>query len=74
MILFMIKYFIYVLLSLYLIVYAYMCAILLVIDSLGYSWKRFHSSWISAGHCHVPVHRILGNGSWHGFVGIRARL
>ena len=39
--LFMFQYFIYVLLSLRLVVYAYMCATLLVIGSLRYSWKRF---------------------------------
>jgi len=47
-----------------LVVCAYMCAILLVIDSLRYSWKRFHSSWVSAGHRHVPVFRNLGSGAW----------
>jgi len=61
----MIQFFIYVILSLSLVVYAYMCAIMLVIDSLRYSWKRFHSSWLSAGHRHVPVFRILGSGAWH---------
>ena len=65
MILFMIQFFIYVILSLCLVVYAYMCAILPVIDSLRYSWKRFHSSWVSAGHRHVPVFCILGSGAWH---------
>jgi len=65
MILFMIQFFIYVILSLRLVVYAYMCAILLIIDSLRYSWKRFHSSWVSTGHRHVPVFRILGSGAWH---------
>ena len=29
---------------------SYMWAILLIFDSLRYSWKRFHSSWVSAGH------------------------
>jgi len=48
-----------------LVVYAYMCAILLVIDSLRYTWKRFHSSWVSAGHRHVLVFRILESGAWH---------
>jgi len=65
MILFMIQFLIYVILSLCLVVCAYMCAILLVIDSLRYSWKRFHSSWVSAGHRPVPVFRILRSGTWH---------
>ena len=42
-------------------------------DSLRYSKKRFHSLWVSNGHRHVPVSRILGSGAWHSFVGIRAR-
>jgi len=42
MILFIVQFFIYVILSLRLIVYAYIYAILLVIGSLRYSWKRFH--------------------------------
>jgi len=66
-------FFIYVILSLRLVVCAYMCAILLVVDNLRYSWKRFHSSWVSTGHRHVPVLRILGSGAWHDFAGIRAR-
>ena len=60
MILFMIQFFIYVILSLCLVVCAYMFAILLVIDSLRYSWKRFHSSWVSAGHHHVLVIPYFG--------------
>ena len=63
MILFIFHYFIYVILSLLLVVYAYMCAILLVIGSLRCSWKRFHSSWVSAGHRHIPVLRILRSGA-----------
>jgi len=62
MILFMFRYFIYVLLSLCFVVYAYMCATMLVIDSLRYSWKKFHSSWVSAGHCHITILHILGSG------------
>jgi len=74
MILFMILYFVYVIISLSLVVYAYMCAILLIIDSLRYSWKRFHSSWVSVGRRHITIFHILGSGVWHGFVGIRAGL
>jgi len=66
----MFQYFIYVLLSLRLVVYAYICAILLIVDSLRYSWKRFHSSWVSIGYRHVPVLSILGSGAWHDFVGV----
>jgi len=58
------QYFIYVILSLRLVVYAFMCAILLVVDNLRYSWKRFHSSWVSIGHRHVPILHILGSGAW----------
>jgi len=53
-----------ILLSRCLVVYAYMCAILLIIGSLRYSWKRLRSSWLSVGHYHVPILRILGSGAW----------
>jgi len=52
-----------------------MCArIWLLCYSIRYSRERFPSLWVSAGHHHVPVFRILESGAWHGFVGIRARL
>jgi len=52
----------------------YMCArIWLIYYSVRYSRERFSSSWVSVGHRHVPVFRILGSRAWHGFVGIRTR-
>ena len=52
----------------------YICArIWLHYYSVRYSRKRFSSSWVSAGHRHVPIFCILGSRTWHGFVGIRAR-
>jgi len=44
----------------------YMCArIWLLYYSVRYSRKRFSSSWVSAGHRHVPILRILGSKVWH---------
>jgi len=52
-----------------LVVFLYMCArIWLVYYSVRYSRERFSSSWVSAGHRHVPVFCIWGSGAWHGFV------